>query len=333
VFAQAWPELEEHPGDVVLLTKQFMHSRRLSQVPQAILPYTLLGSLPASGPNQCLAHDTLGPTVCREYLKTADKVERAPWHLENAAKYLRDLVQRSSEPPDPTHLPSIDFVKHHVRNYVPMPVTSVYERCQEYAPKSPKMVRVDRAPPGKRLRIRGKQVDPTLTAAVQSAQPPSQLGCPKCRWSVRGCAKCKMAAARKAADAAAAAAAAADPAAAAEAEPEAVADGAADAADGAAAEGAVESPPADGSGWRLVEPPRAAVDVDGDLFPEMLTDDDEQVIRAKTLLLAFLPAPSLTCSLRGHKDCERVFFPPMLGFLLIDTINIPTTAADGYYSF
>ena len=92
----------------------------------------------------------------------------------------------------------------------PQASNSVDQEWNDFAPRTPKIVRVEdlvKKPPAKRRRILAKSKDPAGgvpakaksaagTATRARAPAPSQdaiptLGCPKCRHSAKGCAKCR----------------------------------------------------------------------------------------------------------------------------------------------
>ena len=215
----------------------------------------------------------------QEYRKTAERVERHPWKLLKAAEYLRDLVQRNQEKPANTQLPTIDVFKFHTPDVAPL-LPGVFADWYSYAPGTPKLVQVQEAPQGpKRRRIRLKTPDPAHQQQQQQQQQrqqrqqpqakarvaaiPGRLGCPKCRYSTKGCIRCRRWAAAAAAaegqepPAAAAAAAAEPPApAAAEAEPPVAAEAAA-AAEPPAVASAVQEPPAAAEAAAAAESPAA----------------------------------------------------------------------------
>jgi hypothetical protein len=91
-----WPIEGEVQGesvrdcDVILLIKQWMNSRCLSQPPLVVLYESRLRHLLLSGPSLVLKHNKLSDTALQKYEKTAAAVEKAPWKLTLASKYLRD---------------------------------------------------------------------------------------------------------------------------------------------------------------------------------------------------------------------------------------------------
>ena len=90
-----------HPHDVILLVKQWVHSRELTQDPLFVMPHSLATS-PA------LAMDHLKPMVrnvlsaneLREYRKTATTMAKDPWNMVKAQKFLNDWCDQN-ESKDP----------------------------------------------------------------------------------------------------------------------------------------------------------------------------------------------------------------------------------------
>jgi len=98
-------EYPEHSNDAILLVKQFMSSRELSQPPMLLFPYQFVKEVAA----RTLTPVPRKPFTSREkkeFLKTAEFYEQEPWGLKNAAKYLKDLVHNNAEGkfPDPPTL-------------------------------------------------------------------------------------------------------------------------------------------------------------------------------------------------------------------------------------
>ena len=76
--------------DVILLTKKWMTSSQLSQHPLLVLPASRLPRLVTTCPEAVLCCNELSATALSKYRKTADVVEKAPWHMADAARYLRE---------------------------------------------------------------------------------------------------------------------------------------------------------------------------------------------------------------------------------------------------
>ena len=138
-----------------------------------------------------------------EFLKTAEKVERNPWNLTCAAQFLRDLIKRNEEAPNPDNLPTIDVFTNYHRSYVPLPCI-LFKEWHDFAPGTPKLVSFHPVSAGaKRRRITKKT---KLAGPASVLVPPGQvLGCSKCRHSPNGCKQCRTRAAAAAASAQAAA--------------------------------------------------------------------------------------------------------------------------------
>ena len=84
----AWPELEPHPRDVILLVKYHIHSEAYSQPPMVFCPHVYLERLPC-GPVGIAAHTRLSSRQLHEFTNTANKVESRPWMMDKAAAWLR----------------------------------------------------------------------------------------------------------------------------------------------------------------------------------------------------------------------------------------------------
>ena len=88
--------MPEHPSDCVLLVKQWMCSRSLSQRPMLFLPKTFVEKLKhatlASVPRNPMSQE-----MKNKYLSTAAAVATPPWHLCAASKYLVDWVKASTD--------------------------------------------------------------------------------------------------------------------------------------------------------------------------------------------------------------------------------------------
>ena len=78
---------EESPRDVVLLVKAFMGSTELAQVPEVCFPLVglkYLGEPPDSA--NLLPREPLSQRQSREFLRTADLVDKYHWKLDRAAE-------------------------------------------------------------------------------------------------------------------------------------------------------------------------------------------------------------------------------------------------------
>ena len=74
-----WDAYPEHEEDIILLTKHFMSSDRLSQVPQLYLPQCHLSNMLSDAPSQALPRKTLDHRTARELQKTAERIVNNPW--------------------------------------------------------------------------------------------------------------------------------------------------------------------------------------------------------------------------------------------------------------
>ncbi len=87
--------IPEHAEDIIMLVKEFMHSRTVCQQPLLFLPYELAKGLPEGGPASSTPVTRLPDDKAKEYMKTAGKVRAMPWQLEEAAEYLEQWVQKN----------------------------------------------------------------------------------------------------------------------------------------------------------------------------------------------------------------------------------------------
>eukprot|EP00959_Pyramimonas_sp_CCMP1952_P064943 1356134-Pyramimonas_sp.AAC.1 len=113
------------------------------------------GALVAPGPKPVapLPRKEFGREV-KEFTKTAKKIAEDPWNLARAAQYITTLLAENQAEQNPDHLPSLSVYAEHIRTFVPL-LPDAYEEWRDFAPGTPKMVKVEpKAPP--RRRIRGK---------------------------------------------------------------------------------------------------------------------------------------------------------------------------------
>eukprot|EP00913_Durusdinium_trenchii_P006545 g6148.t1 len=76
--------------DCILLVKHLVNSQSLSQPPLTLLPAEFLKKIQQE--LESLPRNILSDRAKKEFLKTADMVEREPWELVRAAKCLREWV-------------------------------------------------------------------------------------------------------------------------------------------------------------------------------------------------------------------------------------------------
>ena len=180
---EAFPGSVDLPSDVLLLVKQYMRSARLSQQPLIMAPAGKFLLLEDTQPRSCRKLRPFSDRARKEFLKTAERVAAKPWSLERASDWLQDVVKMWEKGEvSQADLPSIDFASSGARVYEPVCVTECTE-WHDFAPKTPKAVCVEDIvdrPSGKRRRLRGKQ-----------PLGPDGVGCSKCRFSRRGCARCR----------------------------------------------------------------------------------------------------------------------------------------------
>ncbi len=86
---QAWPDTDALNDDIVILVKQYMSSKRLSQQPVLHIP--ALMHVPDSGPSVHMPRKTFSHRERTEFMKTASKVRAHPWNLIQAARFLEDV--------------------------------------------------------------------------------------------------------------------------------------------------------------------------------------------------------------------------------------------------
>lgn len=94
-------------SDVVLSVKKQLSDKEFSQCPMVFVPGQWLKELSPHGPGFTNPVPVSQATK-KELLKTADKVEAAPWHMNHASAYLRRLAAEDfSTTPSCKPLPSI----------------------------------------------------------------------------------------------------------------------------------------------------------------------------------------------------------------------------------
>ena len=200
-FVQAFPGANDDPDDVVVMVKQSMSSKQVSQMPQVVLPNGRQDLL-AKSPSEILPRNLFPDRLVHEFQKTAHKLREHPYNLFKAAEYIEQLLKTNKAKPNPDNLPTIDMVSNYRRVYIPLPVDA-FREWQGFAPGTPKQVVFRHADPeAKRRRLTRKT--PGTASASKKAAPPApgrqdeapvdeepKLGCSKCRQSKAGCARCK----------------------------------------------------------------------------------------------------------------------------------------------
>ena len=73
---QAWNDVDDRVRDVILLVKQFMASRRLSQQPVVVAPRALLERVTRLAPMACRPRNEFSDRQQKEFRKTADRITR-----------------------------------------------------------------------------------------------------------------------------------------------------------------------------------------------------------------------------------------------------------------
>ena len=153
-----WDAYPEHEEDIILLTKHFMSSDRLSQVPQLYLPQCHLSNMLSDAPSQALPRKTFDHRTARELQKTAERIVSIPWELHEASEWLMNLVRRNAlgNWPRPCN---IDFLHQLTLECSPM-LPHQFLEWYDYAPGTPKAVFARKAPTAASLarrRLTGKQ--------------------------------------------------------------------------------------------------------------------------------------------------------------------------------
>ena len=100
VDTDGFPNHTLQDGDVIMLTKQYMSSKALSQGPLLVLPHYLLGELDESrlscGPAaHVLPRNPVSSNLLDKFAATAVQVSKEPWAMEKAAKYLKEWTEAS----------------------------------------------------------------------------------------------------------------------------------------------------------------------------------------------------------------------------------------------
>ncbi|CAK0867742.1 unnamed protein product [Prorocentrum cordatum] len=85
-------DVEDHPDDVILLTKAFMRDTQLSQMPVLFIPHKVLHELGSAAPTEVNPRNEIPDQHRTKYLTTAREIEKEPWALKRAAAYLREWV-------------------------------------------------------------------------------------------------------------------------------------------------------------------------------------------------------------------------------------------------
>ena len=93
-FPTAWPELDSCGSDVILLTKTYIASAELSQVPVVLCPGAFLARLDISVLKPAPLVE-LSARQKMELSKSAEFYEAAPRGLAKAAAYMRSFIYMS----------------------------------------------------------------------------------------------------------------------------------------------------------------------------------------------------------------------------------------------
>ena len=149
-----------------MLVKQFMSDQHLVQS-LVCMPHDQAAKVPLSGPSVKAPRNTMAPKLILEYKKTAAAVEKAPWSMHNAARYLRDWCGRSElqleagEPPSFIFEPMKDAVSG----------AAQHKELLAFAPSPPKpVVILERLQGGHKKRKRTDQAEAAAAAEPESAE-------------------------------------------------------------------------------------------------------------------------------------------------------------------
>jgi len=136
--------------------------------------------------------------------------------MKNGSDHLLDLIKLWETPVNMEDLPSLDYYKAGARTFDAL-LPSDCAELVSFAPRTPKIIDIE-VIKARRVRLGAKtkpaqglkrrpQVDPRAGAGRQGGGGeggggnPQGLGCSRCRWSVKGCAKCKAKRGREAPEA------------------------------------------------------------------------------------------------------------------------------------
>jgi len=111
VQMEDWKSLGQHDNDCVLLVKEFLHSKALSQLPLLFQPESVSEALKESD-LLVMPKNEIGETAIKEFRKTALHVAKAPWHLFKAQKYL-ELLCDENEPGRAGLVQPLEFIFGH----------------------------------------------------------------------------------------------------------------------------------------------------------------------------------------------------------------------------
>ena len=163
------------PSDVVLLLKQKVSSRELSQMPVLILPEVRLRRLPVQNLQPAL-RNPLGANEITQFRKTADRLSRKPWNLKDAESYLNDWVQRNIE--NRAGTPGcVDFVLFGRRDAaLATPGPPPPQEWRNFAPGPPRVVEISGCGTRKRATAPGP-----AEAAPGAAAPQAEAEVPRRR--------------------------------------------------------------------------------------------------------------------------------------------------------
>ena len=167
----------------------------LSQNPKVLIRAANFENMPLSGPTSLLPRNQLPDKLIKEYQKTATLVENPPWHLDRAAKYLRDWTAENVSGAQ-KHAPSFALEKKKETGSGESVLVEC-DRFQEFAPDPPKPVSVLPGPPAlnrdpkpKAKSAAKKPGPPTAKAKAASQATPG----PKLKAKAKAKAKTKAAA-------------------------------------------------------------------------------------------------------------------------------------------
>ncbi len=85
------------PSDVILVTKHFICSKEISQMPLRFLPACLARVLPGVGPTAKKERNWMTEDLLQRYEKTANHICRPPWHMDKATDYLLQWCEKNRQ--------------------------------------------------------------------------------------------------------------------------------------------------------------------------------------------------------------------------------------------
>ena len=88
-----------HPKDIVLVLKSHMSSDDISQAPFVFLPRSALQKL-TGFPEYTVPRKSMATQTKKDLNKTIEKITQPPWCMNDAAQYLKKLIQQEGTVPE-----------------------------------------------------------------------------------------------------------------------------------------------------------------------------------------------------------------------------------------